>query len=325
MARYVVSRLLQAVFVVTGVSALVFIVLFVSGDPTYLYVSEHANAAAIDEVRHKLGFDRPLWVQYATFAVGVTHGDFGNSLRSGQPAMEAVLQHLPATVELTIAAMLVAVGGAIPIGVVAARRRGSATDGSLMAAAMLGQSMPAFWLGILLIIVFGLQLRVLPISGRVPLLEELLGGNVTGFISAIPDSMRHLVLPAFTAGLWSLSRNSRLIRSSMLEVLGADYLTTARAKGLSEQTVVYRHALKNALLPVVTIIGLEFGFLLSGDIVVEVVFGWPGVGRLVVDAVNAKDFPVVQASVFVLALVFVVLSLGLDILYGWLDPRIRYR
>jgi ABC-type dipeptide/oligopeptide/nickel transport system permease component len=194
-----------------------------------------------------------------------------------------------------------------------------------MLGAMVGQSMPDFWLGIMLILVVGVQLKWLPISGRVPILEPLFAGDFNQLFKTLPESIRHLIMPAIVAGVWSLSRNSRLVRSSMLEVLGMDYVTTARAKGLAEFRVVMKHAFKNALIPVVTIIGLEFGFLLSGDIVVENIFAWPGVGRLVVNAINQKDFNIVQASVITMAVVFIALNLFIDILYTYLDPRIRYR
>jgi peptide/nickel transport system permease protein len=325
MLRYILGRLGQSLIVLVGVSVLAFSVLFLSGDPTYLYVNEHATNETIAATRHKLGFDRPIYVQYYDFARKAIRGDFGTSLRYGQPAMKIVLARLPATLELTFAAMFIAIIFAIPLGTFAAVRRGSTFDGATMLGAMVGQSMPDFWLGIMLILVVGVQLKWLPISGRVPILEPLFTGHFNQLAKTLPESIRHLIMPAIVAGVWSLSRNSRLVRSSMLEVLGMDYVTTARAKGLAEFRVVMKHAFKNALIPVVTIIGLEFGFLLSGDIVVENIFAWPGVGRLVVNAINQKDFNIVQASVITLAVVFIALNLFIDILYTYLDPRIRYR
>jgi peptide/nickel transport system permease protein len=324
MLTFIARRLAQSVIVIFGVSILAFGVLFLSGDPTYLYITEHANEASILEMRHRLGFDRPVYIQYLTFASRAVRGDFGNSLRFGRPAFDIVLERLPATIELTLAGMFVAVVFAVPIGILAATRRGSSWDGATMLAALAGQSMPQFWLGIMLIILFGLQFKLLPVSGRVPILEPLLAGNFAVLASTLGGAVQHLVLPGVTSGLWSLSRNARLVRSSMLEVLGMDYVRTARAKGLRERTVILRHALKNALLPVITIMGLEFGFLISGDIVVETVFAWPGVGRLVVTAINQKDFNVVQASVVTLAVVFIALNLLVDVLYTYLDPRIRF-
>jgi peptide/nickel transport system permease protein len=325
MARYILGRIAQSFIVLVGVSVLAFAVLFLSGDPTYLYVNEHATNETIIATRHKLGFDRPVYIQYVDFASKAIHGDFGKSLRYDQPALKIVLERLPATLELTGAAMFIAVVFAIPLGTISAVRRGSVFDGATMLGAMVGQSMPDFWLGIMLILIVGVQFKLLPISGRVPILEPLFAGKFDQLGKTLPVAIQHLILPAIVAGVWSLSRNSRLIRSSMLEVLGMDYVTTARAKGMTESKVVLKHAFKNALIPVVTIIGLEFGFLLSGDIVVENIFAWPGVGRLVVNAINQKDFNIVQACVITLAGVFVVLNLFVDIAYTWLDPRIRYR
>ncbi len=324
MGKYILRRIAQSVIVMLGVSILAFSVLFLSGDPTYLYVNERANEASVAMVRHNLGFDRPIYVQYFDFLFKAVHGDFGKSLKYGLPALDVVLERLPATIELTMVGMFIATFFAIPIGVIAAAKRNSLLDGGSMLFAMIGQSMPEFWLGLMLILVLGVQLRWLPISGRIPILEPLFTGNFATLWAGLPEAARHLVLPGIASGVWSLSRNARLVRSSMLEVLGMDYVTTARAKGVRETLVVLKHAFKNALIPIVTIIGLEFGFLLSGDIVVENIFAWPGIGRLVVFAINQKDFNVVQASVVTLAMVFVLLNLLVDILYTWLDPRIRY-
>jgi peptide/nickel transport system permease protein len=324
MLKYILRRLAQSIIVLVGVSVLAFSVLFLSGDPTYLYVNERANEEAIALVRHNLGFDRPIHIQYLDFLSKAVQGDFGNSLKYGQPAMKIVLERLPATLELTFVGMFVAVVFAIPIGVIAAAKRNSIFDGGTMLLAMVGQSMPDFWFGIMLILLVGVQWKLLPISGRVPIWEPLAAGNFQELAKTFPDALRHLILPGITAGVWSLSRNARLIRSSMLEVLGMDYVTTARAKGVRETLVILKHAFKNALIPIVTMIGLEFGFLLSGDIVIENIFAWPGVGRLVVFAINQKDFNVVQASVIAMAAIFVFLNLLVDILYTYLDPRIRY-
>ncbi|HHY88927.1 MAG TPA: ABC transporter permease [Chloroflexi bacterium] len=324
MIKYILRRLAQSLIVMLGVSVLAFGVLFLSGDPTYLYVNERASAEAIEQVRHNMGFDRPVYVQYWDFLTKAVRGDFGMSLKYGQPAMQVVLERLPATIELTMIGMFVAVVFAIPVGVIAAAKRNTLLDGGPMLLAMIGQSMPEFWLGLMLILVVGVQHKILPISGRVPILEPLFAGDFATLVGTFPDALRHLILPGVSSGVWSLSRNARLVRSSMLEVLGMDYVTTARAKGVKEQLVVLKHAFKNALIPIVTIVGMEFGFLLSGDIVIENIFAWPGIGRLVVFAINQKDFNVVQASVIVLALLFVGLNLLVDILYTWLDPRIRY-
>jgi peptide/nickel transport system permease protein len=324
MGKTILRRLAQSVLVLIGVSILSFSVLFLSGDPTYLYVNEHASNAEIAKTRHALGFDQPIYIQYANFFVKAIHGDFGMSLKYGQPAFEVVLTRLPATIELTLIGFIISVGFAIPFGVIAATKRTSLFDGGTMLFAMLGQSIPEFWLGLMLILIVGVQWKLLPISGRVPILEPLFQGNFAAVWKALPDAVLHLIMPGIATGVWALSRNSRLIRSSMLEVLGMDYVTTARAKGVKETVVIMKHAFKNALIPVVTMIGLNLGFLLSGDVVIENVFAWPGVGRLVVFAIEEKDFNVVQASVITLAVVFVLLNLLVDIIYTWLDPRIRY-
>jgi ABC-type dipeptide/oligopeptide/nickel transport system permease component len=222
-----------------------------------------------------------------------------------------------------MAAMAIAIGLAIPLGIVAALNRGTAIDGGIMAVAIFGQSIPSFWLGIMLILFVGLWLQWLPISGHVPVLAPLLAGDMATAIGNIPKAVTFLILPALTVSFFSLSRNARLVRSSMLEVLSQDYVRTARAKGLDEGAVVIGHALRNAWLPVVTMIGLEFGFLLSGVVVVETIFAWPGVGRLVFNAINQRDIPLVQAAVIVFATVFVAINLLVDLVYARLDPRIR--
>lgn len=323
MTRYLVRRLLQTLLVIWGVTLLTFFTLHLAGDPTYLYVSERASEEEIEETRRRLGFDRPLIVQYVDFLGRMLRGDFGDSLSARVPALDRVMERLPATIELTIFAMIVATVLAIPIGIIAAIKRGTPIDGGVMLFAMFGQSMPSFWLGIMLILFVGLTLRWLPISGHVPLIEPLLEGDVDTFIQNFPDALRHLILPGVTIGVFSLARNARLIRSTMLEVLSQDYVRTARAKGLREYFVVTRHALRNSLIPVVTMIGLEFGFLLSGVVVTETVFSWPGVGRLVFNAINQRDIPVVQAAVVIFSFIFVTLNLIVDLLYARLDPRVR--
>ncbi len=323
MWQYAISRILQASVVIVAVTLITFLTLHMSGDPTYLYVSERASEREIAQVRERLGFDRPLHVQYLSFLGGLVQGDTGRSLTYRTSAMDVVLERLPATIELTIMAMLIAVTFAIPLGIVAALNRGTAIDGGIMALAMFGQSIPSFWLGIMLILFVGLGLSWLPISGHVPVIEPLLKGDLERAWSNLPNALRYLIMPAFTISLFSLSRNARLVRSSMLEVLSQDFVRTARSKGLKERAVVIRHALRNAWMPVVTMLGLEFGFLLSGVVVVETVFSWPGVGRLVFNAINQRDIPLVQSAVVVFALVFVTLNLVVDVLYARLDPRVR--
>jgi peptide/nickel transport system permease protein len=325
MATYIVRRLLQSIIVIFGVTLLSFVTLHLAGDPTYFYISERASEEEIIETRRKLGFDKPLPVQYVNFLSGLARGDLGMSIRSRKPAIDLVLERLPATLELTFFAMLVSTLVALPIGIIAATRRGTAADGGIMLFAMLGQSMPGFWLGIMLILFVGLQLKILPISGHVAVLDPILKGNWSEGLGNIPQAVRFLIMPAVTIGLFSLSRNARLVRSSMLEVLSQDYVTTARSKGLSERIVIMKHAFRNALIPIVTMLGLEFGFLLSGVVVTETVFSWPGVGRLVTNAITQRDIPVVQAAVVVFSVMFISLNLVVDILYAQLDPRIRLR
>jgi peptide/nickel transport system permease protein len=323
MWSYILRRLLQSIIVVLGVTVITFIALHMGGDPTYLYVSERASAEEIAETRAKLGFDKPLHIQYLNFLGGLLRGDLGNSLTYRTSALQVVLERFPATMELTIFAMLIAVVVALPFGIVSALNRGTGVDGGIMTVAMFGQSIPSFWLGIMLILFVGLGLRWLPISGHVPILQPLFSGDIGASLSGLIKGLPYLIMPAVTIALFSLSRNARLVRSSMLEVLSQDYVRTARAKGLGERFVILRHALRNAWLPVVTMIGLEFGFLLSGVVVVETIFSWPGVGRLVFNAINQRDIPLVQAAVIVFSLLFVVLNLLVDLIYARLDPRIR--
>ncbi len=303
MFRYVVRRLIQTVFVVLGVTAASFAMLFMTGDPALAMAGDQWTTEQIDQFRRDMGFDRPWIVQYGEFLWRAVQGDFGVSLRQRQPTFTLIMERMPATLELTFAALVISVVVALPIGIISAARRNSVEDNASMLFALIGQSVPVFWLGLMLILVFGVQLRLLPVAGR--------GG------------WEHLILPAVSLATFSLARNARIIRSSMLEVLGQDYVRTARAKGLVERTVLYRHALKNALIPVVTLIGLEFGTLLGGAVITETIFAWPGVGRLTVQAIFARDLPLVQTSVTILATVFVLLNLAVDLIYTYLDPRIK--
>jgi peptide/nickel transport system permease protein len=323
MWTFIVRRLLQSLIVILGVTLISFVSLQIGGDPTFLFVSERATQEEIAMVRHALGFDRPLYIQYLSYIGDILRGDFGNSLSYGQPAMKLVLGALPATIELTIFSMLFAIGLAIPFGVFAALYRGTPVDGGIMTLAMFGQSIPNFWLGIMMILFFGLYLKWFPISGHVPLIMPLLQGEFQTALTNIPKSVYYMIMPGVAVGFYSLSRNARLVRSSMLEVLGQDYVRTARSKGISERAVVVNHALRNAWLPVVTMVGLEFGFLLGGVVVIETVFSWPGIGRLVFNAINQKDIPVVQASVIVLSVIFIALNLIVDLIYARIDPRVK--
>jgi peptide/nickel transport system permease protein len=295
--------MLQALLVLFGVSFVAFGVMFLTGDPTVTMIDETWTKQQVEELRHAMGFDRPWYVQYADYLSHAVIGDFGTSLRQHQPNLRLVFDRLPATLELSAAAMLISVILAIPVGVLSATRRNSWVDRVSMLAALLGQSMPVFWLGIMLILVFSVKLRWTPVSGR--------------------GSLSHLILPAITLGAFITARNARMMRSSMLEVLHQDYIRTARAKGLSERLVTFRHAMRNAMMPVVTLIGLQVGALLGGSVITETIFAWPGVGRMIIQAIYGKDVPLVQAAVIVLASIFVIVNLLVDILYTYLDPRVR--
>jgi peptide/nickel transport system permease protein len=323
MWTFIVRRLLQSVIVILGVTLISFISLQMGGDPTFLFVSERASEEEIQMIREALGFDKPLYIQYLTYLMNVAQGDFGNSLSYRQPAMGIVLGALPATIELTLFSMFLAISLAIPFGVFAALYRGTAVDGGIMTLAMFGQSIPSFWMGIMMILFFGLYLGWFPISGHIPFLKPMFQGDFATAFGNLPSSIYHLMMPAVAVGFYSLSRNARLVRSSMLEVLGQDYVRTARSKGISERAVVINHALRNAWLPVVTMIGLEFGFLLGGVVVIETVFSWPGIGRLVFNAINQRDISVVQASVIVLSVIFIALNLIVDLIYVRIDPRVK--
>lgn len=325
MLQYITRRVLLAFLVIIGVTLLTFVSIYLAGDPAVLYVSERAGPEELAEARRRLGLDRPLPEQYLSFLGGLLRGDLGNSLAHRTPALGLVLERLPATLELTIGALILANVIAIPIGLISAVRRGTRLDGTIMLLAMFGQSMPSFWIGIMAILFFGVTLRIFPVSGHVPVLKPLLAGDWETAIQNIPAGVHHAIMPVVTISVFAIARNARLVRSALLEVLGQEYVTTARSKGLKERHVIVGHALRNALIPIVTIIALEFGFLISGVIVIESVFAWPGVGRLVFGAIGQRDIPVVQAAVVFFALVFVALNLLVDILYVYLDPRIRLR
>lgn len=322
MGVFIARRLLQSVVVILGVTLISFIALHAGGDPTYLFVSERATAEEIALVRQALGFDRPLPVQYLSFVADLARGDFGTSLSYRQPALGIVLGAFPATIELAVFAFVLAIALAIPLGVVAALNRGTAVDGSITILGLLGQSIPNFWMGIMMILFFGLSLRWFPISGHVPFLLPLLQGDLATAFGNLPRTIYFLIMPGVAVATYSLARNTRLVRSSMLEVLGQDYVRTARAKGLAEHVVVVHHALRNAWLPVVTMIGLEFGFLLGGVVVTETVFSYPGIGRLLFNAINQRDIPLVQAGVILLAANFILLNTVVDLVYARLDPRV---
>lgn len=305
MRAYVATRLAAAVFVVVGVSLVSFLLTFLSGDPAEIMLPPGATAQQIEKFRADWGFDDPLPVQYWRFLRRAVHGDFGVSLRHGQPSLPLIVARLPATFQLTVTAMVLAIVVAVPLGVLAATHRGGPVDLAAMGVALLGQSVPNFWLAIMMILVFAVSWRILPTSGR--------GGPL------------HVVMPALAIAINLMALLTRLVRSTMIEVLAEDYVRTGRAKGLREVMVTARHALPNALIPLVTVIGLQFGFILGGAVVIETIFTWPGVGLFTIQAILNRDYPVVQAAVFILATGVVIINLIVDLLYVWLDPRIRVR
>ena len=310
MRVYIMRRCLQAIIVMQIVLFIVFLMLYLTGDPAALLMPIDAAQEDLDQFRKMMGFDQPFHVQYYRFlfghgrTLGVLRGDFGFSFRHELPAMALVLQHFPATLQLAFASLFIALIIGIPTGLLSATFRGTWIDHVSTVGGTIGQSMPDFWLGLMLIIFFAARLRWLPTSGY--------------------EGPEYIILPAFTAGTYATARFMRLMRSGMLEVLRMDYIRTARSKGVDETRVVLYHSLKNASIPAVTLVGLELGILLGGTVVIETVFAWPGVGFLVVDAINHLDYPVVQAAVTLLAFLFVLVNLVVDILYAWLDPRISY-
>ena len=302
MTRFILRRLMQSIFVVVAVVLLVFSLIFMSGNPAALLLPPDTSQADIAAYSKAMGFDQPYWWQFLRFAGHLLTGDFGRSWRFQEPALPLVLSRLPATFELALAAIVLSLAIALPLGVASAIRKDTRLDSISMVGALLGQSVPGFWLGLMLILIFAVELRWLPTSGR--------------------HGLQYLILPAVSLGAALAGRNARLVRSCMLEVLNEDYIRTARAKGLPEWRVVLKHALKNALLPILTVMGLEFGSLLGGTIITETVFSWPGIGLLAVQAISGRDYPVVQAVVVVGSLSFVLINLAVDLLYTKLDPRI---
>lgn len=306
MYAYIARRLLATIPVVFGVTLLVFSMLhLVPGDPVKMMLGEfQASPAQIAKLQSQLHLNEPLPQQFGRYVWNALHGDLGTSIRSNKPVTQEIIENLPSTLELALAGLLVAAVLGITFGVLAAVKQYSWVDAGSMLVALIGVSMPSFWLGLLFIFAFSLRFRLFPATG---------GGD-----------LKHLILPAVTLGLGASAIIARLTRSSMLEVMRNEYVTTARAKGLRESRVIIRHALKNALIPVVTIFGLQFGQLLAGTVVIETVFARPGIGRLIVDAILNKDFPLVQGIVLVVAISYVVVNLIVDLVYAFLDPRIRY-
>lgn len=300
---FLAARLLYAAAVVLGVTVAVFFLVRIGGDPTALFLPPEASAAEIARTRQALGFDRPLLVQLGSFLVRAAQGDLGQSLRYGQPAMGLVLERFPATLELGAAALALSLAMAVPVAILGARYRGSAIDQAGLMLSLVGQSFPTFWLAIMLILVFSETLGLLPPSGR--------------------DGWRNLVMPAFALAAYSTAIIARLLRSSLVEVLQSDYIRTARGKGATEWALILRHALRNAAIPTITVVGLQVGAVLGGAVITEEVFAYPGIGRLAIQAIANRDFAVVQAFVMFTAVVIVTVNLAVDLCYALLDPRLR--
>ncbi|MDB5562687.1 MAG: binding-protein-dependent transport system inner rane component [Hyphomicrobiales bacterium] len=305
MVGYLLSRLLYAFVVVLGVSVAVFFLIRIGGDPSALFLPPQATLEEIARFRTLMGFDRPLIVQYFDFVGHLLHGDFGRSLRYDQPAMQLVLERMPATLQLSGIALLLSLLFAVPLAILAAINRGSLLDRSGLVFSLIGQSFPTFWLAIMFILIFSEKLHWLPPSGR--------------------NGWQTMVMPSVTLAAYSTAIITRLLRSSMIEVLQSDYIRTARGKGVDDFGVVFRHALRNAAIPTLTVIGLQVGALLGGAVITEQIFAYPGVGRLAVESIANRDFTVIQAFVLLMAVLIVAINLAVDACYGLLDPRLRKR
>jgi len=330
--RFVIRRLILLIPVMLGISIITFGMLrLIPGDPARIMAGERATEDQVQRVREIWGLNKPVSEQYFIYLGKLLRGDLGTSIKRNELVITEIRWALPTTIELAFSAMFIACMLGIPAGVIAAYRRNSWLDFIVMTGSLIGISMPVFWLGLLLIFVFTLQLGLLPPSGRLSiginlqpitglyLVDSLLRGNLPAFV----DSVKHLILPAFAVGTIPTAVIARMTRSSLLEVMSQDYIRTARSKGLTERTMLARHALKNAFLPVVTIIGLELGGLMSGAILTETIFSLPGIGRLIIDRILSRDYPVVQGAVLFFAFTFVIINLLVDMSYAYLDPRIR--
>jgi len=303
MRRYVARQLIQLVVVIVGISVLAFVILHVLGDPVLLLLPQNAGKEEFERYRKLLGLDRPIWLQYWTFASRAIQGDFGKSWYADTPAFGLVLERMPPTIYLTLAGLVVALLIALPLGILSALKQHSFVDTLCTGIAVAGQAMPLFWLGIMLIIIFAVRLRMLPASGY--------------------GTWQHFVMPAFCLGTALAPITMRLVRSGVIEVMSTEYIKTARAKGVGEHAVVVKHAFRNACIPIVTVLGLQFGQLLGGAIITETVFAWPGVATLTVESIRNQDFPVVQCAVVLLALIIVTANVIVDLVVGLIDPRIR--
>ncbi len=333
MLRYIIKRLLTIIPVLLGVSMLVFgLIRLIPGDPAIVMLGERATPENIARIRTQLGLDKPIHEQYLIYMSRVVQGDLGISVLRQEPVTREIVRRFPATIELSLGAILVALIVGIPAGLVSAIRRGSWFDSLSMLAALTGVSMPIFWLGLMLTLLFAVALHWFPTGGRLDAQTEfktitnllILDSLVRGDLGVTFQAIHHLFLPAVALGTIPMAIIARMTRSAMLEVLSQDYIRTAHAKGLRERIVVIRHALRNALLPVITVVGLQVGILLAGAILTETIFSWPGIGRWIVEAIYARDYPIVQGVTLFIATIFVLVNLTVDVLYAFVDPRIRF-
>lgn len=333
MITYILRRLVALAPVLLGVSAAAFLLIhLIPGDPAMVYLGEHATPESIARVQHEYGLDRPLPVQYTIYLWDAVRGNFGESLDSHRAVIDEFIPRFPATIELSLGAITIAVIVGIPIGLLSASRPNSGVDRFGMVVALLGVSFPVFWLGLMLVYVFSVYFHILPTAGQLGVTTSLatitridvLDAILTGNWPAAWDAARHLVLPSITLSTIPMAIIARITRASMLDSLHQDYIRTAHAKGLAAGAVVINHGLRNALLPVVTVIGLQVGSLLTGAILTETIFAWPGVGRFMYDSIQFRDYPVILAGILLFSLVFVLVNLCVDVLYAFLDPRIRY-
>ncbi len=333
MGQYIARRLVTLIPILLGVSAAAFLLVhLLPGDPALAYLGERATPEGLARIRHEWGLDRPLPVQYAVYLWHAARGDFGQSLDSHRRVLDEFLPRFPATVELALGAITVALVVGIPVGLLSASRPNSLVDRLGMALALTGVSMPVFWFGLMLVYLFSVFFQVLPTAGQIgvnyslaPITRiDILDALLTGNLAAAVDVLRHLVLPSVTLSTFSMAIIARMTRAAMLDALHQDYIRTAYAKGLAARAVIIGHGLRNALLPVVTVIGLQVGTLLTGAILTETIFSWPGVGRYMYDSILFRDYPVILAGILLFSLVFVLVNLCVDVLYAFLDPRIRY-
>ena len=321
MLGYLIKRFLQSIVVVLCVTFIVFVIMYQTGDPVELLLPPEATEVQAEQLRHHLGLDQPFHAQYITFLNNAIHGDLGTSFIFNQSALSVVVERIPATLELALSAMFLAVLVGIPAGMIAGVRPKASLSKIIMSGSLLGISLPVFWLGIMLVMIFSVVLGWLPSSGRGD--TVLLFGLRIGFLTR--SGFAHLILPSLTIAIFQLALIIRLVRAGMMEVMLQDFVKFLKAKGLSERRVVFIHALKNILIPVVTIIGLQMGNIIAFAIVTETIFAWPGMGKLVIDSIHNLDRPVVLAYLLVVSLIFVFLNLAVDIVYTFLDPRIRLK